>query len=114
MVWPNFSLCRKGMSHQPSTAVTANATSAATRNKKLFIFYQSFPVYPLFLEHCRPEACYSAMFAKASVVSFLAKVSLITVPSFTLLPGSMLCNTAIAPSSCTPLMLTCRPAMAAA
>ncbi len=105
MVWPNFSLWRKGIIHFPSAAVTAKAITETSKNNVPLIFPN-------------PSRCDSVAFARrqpapVSVLAVSTKVKVITVPCFTCSPASMLWAVTVAVSAEEPLTLICtmfRPA----
>ena len=61
MVWPNFSLCRKGMIHFPSSAVTAKAMTETSKYSMVSIVPTPLVAFPVFSHfrlavirrHCR-------------------------------------------------------------
>ncbi len=106
IVWPNFSLCKSGISQKPSAAVIPKAAAAVRANHVAFIFASSSAII-VTARLCRRGAIpsvYSAVYM--SVFTLLPKVRVTTVPFFTFTPGSMPWSITTASSSRLPFMVT--------
>ena len=86
MVWPNFSLCRKGIIHFPKAAVMAKAITET--NKYSMVLITSYPLSLCFLSFGRGD--YPPAVAPVSALALSTKVKVITVPCCTCSPSATL------------------------